>query len=281
MPPCHGGDRGFESHHPRKVLGSRKTCLPAGRDHGFKSRPSRTNFSQERSDWLKNSVPRQRGGPQKKLDGNPVGYTMNFNNTKERIERILTSLGSRFDYDIKKHIKVENKTEIDQKREKGMCSVTISFGNDNKHDIENKILIILHNLNNLKNCLEFSLIKIGLDGKTIVENKINQSLHLQTLVDLVNQEKHGYPLPTNKRRSNKNPTIKDIRQNLRMSSINGSRASFTINPSSGTFKTCGDNSIAIDATIYDDTGKLLFHIDELVTKSFDLLNKIAADNKLI
>ena len=61
----------------------------------------------------------------------------------------------------------------------------------------NKIFIIFYNLaslkDNIKNCLE----KKGLD-KNLIEIEINNSLHLQVLIDIVNQEKHGYPLKKTK-----------------------------------------------------------------------------------
>ena len=198
---------------------------------------------------------------------------MDFNDTKERLERTLASLNSRFSYEIGKAIKIENR------REGESMTLTVSFDANDVREVENKIFIILHNLVNLKNCIKNSLEKSGCD-KTLVENTINQTLHLQVLVDLVNQEKHGYPLTKNNR-SNKNPVIKDISQGLRLSGVDGRPASFMMNPFDGTFHSEGDNAIVIHAKVYDDKDALLFSIDELVEKSFVSLQEIAINNKLI
>lgn len=198
---------------------------------------------------------------------------MNFNDIKERLERTLSSLNSRFSYEIGKSIKIENRKEGES------MTLTVNFGGDDVHEIENKIFIILHNLVNLKNCIKNSMEKPGRD-KAAIENAINQSIYLQVLVDLVNQEKHGYPLTKNNR-SKKNPVIKDISQGLRLSSANGRPASFTMDPFSGAFHSEGDNAIVIHGKIYDDKDTFLFSVDELVEKSFESLQEIAINNKLI
>ncbi len=146
--------------------------------------------------------------------------------------------------------------------------MSITFGKDSPEEIANKIFLILHNLSSLKDHLKNCLRNKGYQ-QNIVETEINNSLHLQVLVDLVNQEKHGYPL-TKTNRSGKNPIIRNASQVLQLAKNTppGSSVSITIG-SDGSIEQEGNWTISIDADIYDDKGILLFKLDELIETCFN------------
>lgn len=195
---------------------------------------------------------------------------MDFNDIKERLERVLAALNSRFDYNVGKAITF---TEQDEGK---FHKITVSFEGNDPHEIENKILIILHNLANLKNGIQS---KLGLNGN-LVEDLVNDSLHLQVLMDLVNQEKHGSPL-TKTNRSHKNPVLKEVSQGLMIASVDGSSGSFMMDLTSGAWRSEGNNAIVIHGKIFDDKNNFLFSVDELVNKSFKSLKELAINEGLI
>jgi hypothetical protein len=185
---------------------------------------------------------------------------MDYNDISQRLKKTLTSLNGRYDDDIAVYVthKLENDTE----------EITFKVGNLDEEEMINKIFIIFYNLaslkDNIKNCLE----KKGLD-KNLIEIEINNSLHLQVLIDIVNQEKHGYPLKKTNR-SGKNPLIKNIFEVINLqTSTTGSVASLSLNQNEINLQ--GNARMAIRATIYDDKNNVLFGLDELITNCFERL----------
>jgi hypothetical protein len=187
---------------------------------------------------------------------------MDYNNISKRLQRLHASVNDRFNSDIQKHLHVDIQA-TDYTR-----NITVSIGSDDQPTLENKILIILHNLANFKDNLKAWLLAKGIDSK-IVELEINNSLHLQVLIDIINQEKHGYPL-TKSSRSGMNPVITDERQVLQVSTRNepNSFAGFFVSLN-GEMKTLGDNKVMITATIKDGHGNVLFSLDEMVEKCIE------------
>jgi hypothetical protein len=186
---------------------------------------------------------------------------MDYNDIKTRLERVYSSIKSRFDNDVIKHQKVErNITET-------VASFKISFDKGlNASDAENKIFTIIHNLANLKDNLKKSLYDSG-GNEQDIENEINSSLHLQLILDLSNQDKHGYPL-TKTKRSLKDPQIKNIAQSLSLGSSGpNSSSSYSINPFTGQSTMSGDCKTVINAEIVDSSGNLIIHLDELINAS--------------
>lgn len=185
---------------------------------------------------------------------------MDYNSIRERLERTLNSLNARFDDKVIESI---NFNPFQTEHSKGF---SVNFGKDDPETILNKILLILYNLasfkDHLKNCFRIR----GIDPQ-IIENEINNSLHLQVLIDVVNQEKHGSPLRSN--RSGKNPTIKNPSQVLTISSGTepGAGSFFSMYPD-GRVEMSGNNKITIDAEIWDDNNSILFRIDELIDTAF-------------
>ena len=201
---------------------------------------------------------------------------MNFNDLKRRLEKTFASIGNMFDSNV-----VEG-TKITDRNIGNHHKLSVTFGKDNIPTLENKIFLILHNLSSIKDHLKNCLAKKGISPK-IVETEIDNSLHLQVLIDLVNQEKHGYPL-TKTNRSGKNPIIKDISQALtfRKNQKDGSSSSFSFSFDSDCAISSDDNStIAIVADIFDDKNNKLFDLDELVETCYSKFENIAIENGCI
>ncbi|MDX2006451.1 MAG: hypothetical protein SFU83_14330 [Meiothermus sp.] len=179
---------------------------------------------------------------------------MDFNDIKSRLERLLASLNARFDEDVIRSTNVQ-RTEIDNR-----VFVYVNFGRGSTPDHENQILTILHNLSSLKDHLKNCLKTRGLKAK-LVEDEINTSLHLQVMIDLVNLEKHGYPLL--KPRSNLNPRISSVRTPLRLMSGDGQSSGIFLG-GDGTTRNFGQSIVVLTASIVDGNGSPLFELDELV-----------------
>ena len=173
---------------------------------------------------------------------------MDYNDIKSRIERTLISLNGRFDEEIDEH------THFEFYELNGQQRVSITFGTEDEQKVINPILIVLHNLASLKDNIKNALKTKGHDPQ-LAEDEINNSLHLQVLVDIVNQEKHGSPLK--KSRSHKHPVIKEAKQSLRMGRAIRDEEGNVTGSEFGPV-------MVINATIRDDKGNRLFGLDELV-----------------
>lgn len=189
---------------------------------------------------------------------------MDYNDIKARMERTFSSINERFDEDINKHTNVEL-----WKNGKGF---SLTFGNTDKDVILNKIFTILHNLSSLKDHLKLCLKKNGYDSK-LVELEIDKSIHLQVLIDIVNQEKHGAPLK--RPRSNKNPVIDEPTNNFRLARKMGDVTEINFTNEGKVISHGSPPTMFIDAIIRDDKGNLLFRLDELVETSFNKWLEIA------
>lgn len=173
---------------------------------------------------------------------------MDYNNIKSRIQRTYRSLNARYDDDIWQHAHYHFYQRGNEQR------VSITFGTEDETEIIGTILTILYNLASFKDNLKNSMKEKGLDFR-IVEREIDKSFHLQVLMDIVNQDKHGAPL--NRYRSKKKPIIKDATQSLRMGSKNRDIEGNVISKD-------GPSKMLIDAKIRDEDNNILFYLDDLV-----------------
>ncbi len=189
---------------------------------------------------------------------------MDFNDFSARLKRTMSSLNARFNEDIAVYVTHTKKDDHEEFK--------WSYGNEDEETLINKIFIIFYNLASLKDHLKKEFKLKQLDSK-IIEDEINSSLHLQVLIDLVNQEKHGYPL-TITNRSGKNPLLKFPKQVLSLSvSEPNSIASVTHGLTS--VNTQGNVKNMIHADIFDDKGNLLFSLNTLVETAYSKFEAIA------
>lgn len=189
---------------------------------------------------------------------------MDYNDIKSRIERTFIALNARLDDDIEKHTHYHFYTRGKEQR------VTITYGTEDEKEVMVPIMNIIHNLATLKDHLKNSLKTKGLDPQ-IVETAIDDSLHLQVLIDIDNQDKHGTSLRNS--RSKKSPVIKNAKRGLFMGSkvrdIEGN-----------IIKEDGPSIMAIKALIKDDKDELLFNLDDLIEVCYSKWISIIKNYKL-
>lgn len=181
---------------------------------------------------------------------------MDYNDIQERLKKIYSSIGEQYSYG---HEALD--TIHYEKTENRIC---ISFFNPkDEPTVLNQINIIISNLANVKDCLKNKLNNRG-DNPQVIENEVNSSLYLQLILDLSNQEKHGYPL-TKTRRSKKDPLIKNISRSL---STSNKPNNVRYERSDGS--AIMNMMIRITADITDSQGNILCRLDELVNNALQV-----------
>jgi hypothetical protein len=184
--------------------------------------------------------------------------TMDYNDIRARLSRTMASLNERFDDDIDKYVRIEEWSSGE--------GVSIIFGGEDEEALLNRIMIILYNLSSLKDHIKNRLSAKGLNPM-IVETEIDNSLHLQVLIDIVNQEKHGTPLK--KSRSNKRPVIRYPRIGY-----------FPFRKHPDADPDDEEGTMVIHALIKDNQENLLFRLDDLVETCFAKWNELINNNNL-
>jgi hypothetical protein len=184
---------------------------------------------------------------------------MDYDDIRIRLERTFKSINSRFDEDVLGNINYNSFKQVNSH------GFSVSFGKDDAETLMNRILIILYNLASFKDHIKNCLRKNNIDVK-VVETEIDNSIHLQVLIDIINLEKHGTPLRNS--RSGKSPVIKNPMQALTLSSGTepNSGSYFSMHPD-GEVVMGGNVKISIVAEIYDDQNNVLFQLDEMIEKS--------------
>ncbi len=185
---------------------------------------------------------------------------MDFNDIKIRLDRVYESIKDISDNDLENYLNIDTKIDGDN------FSTTITFDKGSTElDTQNKIFYVFEHLAKLKDHLKNKLNSRGENGSKI-ENDINNSLPLQLVIDLSNQEKHGYPL-TKTNRSKLDPNIKNIAQAMVLSAGKSGPASFVFDPLTGVGQTIGDVRSAIVADVVDGSGNKIYDLDKLIDDS--------------
>lgn len=181
--------------------------------------------------------------------------SMDFNDINLRLERVYSSVNARIDSMVMDNVNLTHEKTISW----WVISLTFDYGN-NESDNLNKILMIVHNLANLKDHLKSQLKLKGKSDKNI-ENEINKSDFLKIILDLSNQDKHGYPL-TKTRRSEKDPKILNIEKWFGIVPWESS-AEFIFSPFGWGMQNI-NGAIYITADIVDLAGVHLYSLDTLI-----------------
>lgn len=186
---------------------------------------------------------------------------MDYNAINLRLKRLYLSIDQQYESNVFEH--TQTRTE---KTEDGNVTIIIDW--NAKHDeseIINKINNIIAGLANLKDHLMTKLKSQGGNSQDI-ENEINQDLPLQIVLDLNNQEKHGYPL-TKTRRSGKDPKIINISRAI--SAKPGVMATaFIRDPVTGAGHT-NNMAVVITGEVVDGQGNPLYYLSDLIDKSLN------------
>ena len=189
---------------------------------------------------------------------------MDYNNVETRLKNIYASVGEQFTYG---HAAL-NMTYTEVKTEGKERSISISFFNpDDEPKILNQINSVISNLANLKDCLKKKIEESGNDSK-VIEDEINGSPYLQVILDLSNQEKHGYPL-TKTRRSGKDPLITNVGRVL-----SSSNKPDNIRHEGSDGSSMMNMMVMITADITDSHGDKLYRLDYLVETTLSAWEQI-------
>ena len=133
----------------------------------------------------------------------------------------------------------------------------------NPNQVLVKILSVVSNLSNLKDHLKKTATAKGID-KNLIEKEIDNSLHLQLIIDINNAEKHGYPVTS--KRSNLDPKIVNLKSGLKV--IGDGMTSISIHPD-GRIEQTGNVETIIDADILDFNNNKICSFSELTIKSIE------------
>lgn len=177
---------------------------------------------------------------------------MDFNDLALRIEGMYETVNRNIDVDIRKHVKFDEGGVIDGVQYK----FKISFTNGRDEvQTTNMVFELNAHIANLKDQLKN---KLG-DRKKLVEEKVDQSIDLQLVIDLANAFKHVYPL--DRERSNRSPRLINISNSLVVPPGEGIGFNFT----KGELFDVGDNCI-IQATadVVDREGEFICHWSSMV-----------------
>ncbi|SRR6266496_1270722 len=177
---------------------------------------------------------------------------MDFNDLTNRVERLYASIDDLQDFDLKNKIVVEQIPVSN-----GTMLKTYFGAKDNLSEL-NSLVLVIHNIANLKDHLKKKL------AKDIVENHIDASNALKIIIDLSNAEKHSYPTTSN--RSGLNPKIKNIQSGLKL----GAQSTIEMNALTGDVMNLeGTAFIEAIATIVDENDNVLMNSDQLFIEAID------------
>lgn len=201
---------------------------------------------------------------------------MDLNDINIRLKRAYNAINKRYVNDINSALKVS----LNQKGK--VFSVT--FGNYDDVELYNIVFNQVSAIASLKDHLKKYLKNKSKDPQ-MVEDLINKELVLQLIIDLWNQDKHGYPL-SRVSRSNKNPKIMNLKQGLTIKDISKGKGSIVFSPISVNSPDSMKNMTAeVDNTIVkvigdvtDDKGNILMTLDEMIDQSLRIWEKVIIDN---
>ncbi len=190
---------------------------------------------------------------------------MNTEDISNRIKRLYLSVGETLDEDVPKHVNI--------KHEKTATGGTITISFSRKEDelaLLNQIFSVISHLAKLKDHLKKKFSSKGGDPK-LIEEEIDESEHLQLIIDLDNLEKHG---SGRKSRSGKYPKIIDVGRGFSQKDIKSSVPAVFEFSTSGHIKWNDNTVIVISAKVIDKDGKYICSFTELVSKSTDKWEEI-------
>lgn len=193
---------------------------------------------------------------------------MNYNDVQFRLKLIYSSINCQNDYEEVALRRMKSGKITD----KGFIIFSFSDEND-EPDILNQINSVISNLAHIKDCLKNNLLNRGDEGQ-LIESEIDNSIYLQLIIDLANQQKHKYPLSNT--RSKKNPLIKNV---SRVLTISDKPDNILYKRSDGsTMKNC---MIKIVADVTDSKGNHLFRLDELIDNALIVWENIIKKYNII
>lgn len=199
---------------------------------------------------------------------------MDFNDLNSRLKRLNLALDKRYEQDIKPQVNISRKVAGD------IHEIGFSFGAMDETEMIERVFNVINNIAGLKDHLKNKLESVGKDPKS-VEDMINASKALSLILDLWNQDKHGYPLKKTNR-SNLNPQIVNVDQGLVISnSSNKASVSFKITEDSASYTSSENAAIAISGDVVDGSGKFIISVENMFRHAIIDLENFLKTHSLI
>lgn len=203
---------------------------------------------------------------------------MDINDIGIRLKRVYRAVDKQFESDIDSSLNVK-KSQIGRRGK-----IEFTFGKYDAVELDYIVIGVVSAIAGLKDHLKNKLESLGENPK-IVEGVIDNCFELQLIVDLWNQDKHGYPLKK-RSRSNKDPQIKNLKQALTIKDTtkgSGSLVFSPFSPETATGVTTTSNNLVVKITgdIVDKNGKALVSLDEMVSKSLSKFEVLIKKYRLI
>lgn len=149
-------------------------------------------------------------------------------------------------------------------------------------ELSNQAHTVIHNIANLSNHLRRWAAQNGHDN-TSVDEVVNGSFELQLILDLSNNDKHGYP-PRNRGHSRRAPRLTGITRAMRLQTKSHERSMIVMKMGpSGTPTLIGDGTakVIVTAQVVDNTGNQIGDLHEIVSKSLEAWEQLLSDVGLL
>ena len=185
---------------------------------------------------------------------------MDFNDIEQRLRRLYSAISEMSSTDF------ENEIKITRSQLNGGTQVSIRFGNLSEEELYNRVSLAIGLVAGLKDHIKNRLRVLGKNPKT-VETMINNSPDFCLIMDLNNQEKHGYPLQEDRKRSGKDPKLQSVRQAM---AISGTGGGIRLD---GTLTAPQNTSIAILGVVVDGNGNPLPDIASILSSAISEAEK--------
>jgi hypothetical protein len=136
--------------------------------------------------------------------------------------------------------------------------------------MENLAYSLIHNIANVGDHAPRWAKRNGKSAGSINET-VDASFAIRVMIDLSNNDKHGYP-PRGRGYSSRSPRLVNVRRVLRLTTGNekGSSVAMTLNPD-GTPRILGSGSAkaVLTGEVLDDTGTTIGDLDDLASKAVE------------
>ena len=179
---------------------------------------------------------------------------MDFNNFEQRLSILYKTIN--LHYSFYKPLVPQTKEYVENSKRHLKISFSVgSINADEKLDVYSRMTTVIQHLANLKDNAKKYLSDKNVESK-IVEERINNSIHLSIITDLSNSEKHGYP--TISRRSKLDPKIINVRESWNIKF-----------PLSNVFYNPMNSKIELTADIVDFNDNFICDFNELIEKGIE------------
>lgn len=204
---------------------------------------------------------------------------MDINDIGFRLKRAYKTVDKRFEPDIDSNLNVKSSKKGRQGK------IEFTFGKHDTAELHNIVFNIISAIAGLKDHLKNKLQSLEKNHQ-IVEDTIDNCFELQLIIDLWNQEKHGYPLKR-ETRSNKDPKVVKLKQALTIKDPSKGSGSITFSafsPAKQTTKSVADSDnviVVVSGNVVDKNGNRLISLNEMINKSLAEFENLINENCLV